>query len=126
MTPQPASQPARMIAEIGARVHLTGVAPPAFWEAVVDALTFRNPKHVEAERMGRWTGSIPKFIEAYEIGNDGIFVPRGFLPRLLAMADCHDVEIRMEDRTRTLPEVDFTFKGTLRDFQAEADRKSVV
>lgn len=122
MTPQPASQPARMIAEVGARVHLSGAAPPAFWEAIVDSLTFANPKWIENDRMGRWNGGTPRYIEAYEIGNDGIFIPRGFLDRLLAIADCHDVEIRMDDRMRTLPEVNFTFKGTLRDFQAEAVR----
>jgi superfamily II DNA or RNA helicase len=114
--------PAPLIAEVGARVHLTGAAPPDFVQAVKEALTFDNPKYAEAVRMDRFTWNIPKHLVGYAETDTDLLIPRGFGPQLLGMAERHGLELEIQDRTRTLPEVGFTFKGILRDFQAEAAR----
>lgn len=108
-----------MIATESSRIHLTG-APAAFLEWVKKALSFPNPRFQDAERMGRFTRNIPRYLSAYETTDEGILVPRGFGPHLRWMAEEMDLPIRFEDRTRIRPEVEFTFKGSLRPYQAEA------
>lgn len=119
MNTQPATRTDPIQAEISARIHLMN-PPLDFTEEVKRALTFPNPKYLEAERMGRWTGNIPRYLVAYESTRNGLPIPRGFGPRLLAMADYCGLEVTFQDQTRVLPEVDFHFKGTLRPFQEEA------
>ncbi len=108
-----------MIATESSRIHLTG-ARAAFVAWVKKALTFPNPRFQDAERMGRFTRNIPRYLTAYEETDEGLLVPRGFGPHLRWMAEEMDLPLRFEDRTRILPEVDFTFNGSLRPYQAEA------
>ena len=85
-----------------------------------DQLSFSNPRWEENEKRGYWNGETPRVLKFYETGNDNISVPRGFIRHLLSLCKRHGVQYRIEDRRRTLPEVDFQFQGTLRPFQGKA------
>lgn len=90
--------------------------------AVVKSLTIPNPKYIEAERMGRYTGVIQKDLSGASIeqGTGNLIVPRGFGYRLPGMAKRYGEPVTWEDQRRTLPEVAFEFIGHLRPYQQTA------
>ena len=85
-----------------------------------DRLTFANPAHQEAEKRGFYTGNIPREIRGWRQEADRLTVPRGFTRQLIGILKNADVQYRLEDRRRTRPTVDFTFRGELHDFQEQA------
>lgn len=105
---------------ISNRMKLSGI-PGHLYDAIVNRLTFDNPKWIENEKMGRWNGDTPQTLEFYHETDDGYLVtPRGFIRQLIGLCRRHNVQFQIVDKRRSLPEVDFIFKGTLKPFQAEA------
>ncbi len=94
--------------------------PGGVADRVKARLSFPNPAHQEAERRGYWTGNIPKEIIGYQVDGDRLIIPRGFTRQLIEILKNGDVQYHLEDRGRTLPTVDFTFRGELLDFQEVA------
>jgi superfamily II DNA or RNA helicase len=96
-------------------------APPELRQALMEKLEFPNPKWLENERMGRWNRGTPRVLKFYDkVGADGLWIPRGCLRQVLLMCRRMGIEHRLDDRRRSLPPVDFTFRGELRAFQATA------
>jgi len=87
---------------------------------IKDRLIFPNPAHQEAVKRGFYAGNLPQEIKGYRVEGDALIIPRGFAAQLVAILRGAGVQYRVEDHRRTLPEVDLTFKGELRDFQVEA------
>jgi superfamily II DNA or RNA helicase len=87
---------------------------------IKDRLSFPNPKFLENDRRNFSNWGIPQEIKGYRIEGDALVIPRGFTRQLLEILRGAGVKYQLEDRRRALSEVDFTFKGELRDFQAEA------
>jgi superfamily II DNA or RNA helicase len=54
------------------------------------------------------------------VGPDGLWIPRGYLRQLILLCRRSGVDHRIEDRRRSRPPVDFTFRGQLRPFQEDA------
>jgi len=106
---------------ISNRAFLQGV-PPVFERELTGRLTFQNPKWLENDRMGRWNGDTPEVLTCYERTSDGLIIPRGYVRQLIGLCRRHGIRYHLEDRRRTLPEVDFEFQGQLRPFQQEAVR----
>jgi superfamily II DNA or RNA helicase len=101
-------------------LRLKGV-PPELKQALMEKLEFQNPKWLENERMGRWNRGIPRVLKFYDkVGPDGLWIPRGYLRQLILLCRRMGVDHRIEDRRRSLPPVDFTFRGQLRPFQEAA------
>jgi len=95
--------------------------PQDFERIIRERMSFTNPKYVEAERMGRWTGDIDPYLFFWHRTHDGgLTLPRGFTRRLIFMARKHGVAYSVDDRRRTLPEVPIEFHGQLRNFQQKA------
>jgi len=65
-----------MKATLSDQIHLSGFTLEQS-EAIQQSLTFRNPKHVEAQQQGRSTYGIPRMLELFEIVPDGLVIPRG-------------------------------------------------
>jgi superfamily II DNA or RNA helicase len=84
-------------------------APEKFEAAVKERLTFPNPKWIENDKRGYWNGKTPKQLKFFEQTDNGLIIPRGFIRHLLDMAKAQGIQYHLEDRRRTLPEVDFTF-----------------
>lgn len=101
--------------------HLQIENPPLDLQSVIkNRLTIVNPAWIENDRIGRWNGQTPRFLHYYEEIPSGLVVPRGLLPQLIGMARHNRERFQILDRTRTLPEVEFQFRGQLRPFQEEA------
>jgi superfamily II DNA or RNA helicase len=108
-----------MLIEITNHLRLINL-PGWLRETLTDRLTFENPAWLENERMDRWNGDTPQYLRCYEERQGALVLPRGFARQLVGLCKQHGVTYQLEDRRRTLPEVDFTFCGTLRPFQEEA------
>ena len=106
---------------INNRVTLTG-APSDLKAEVCQNLVFPNPKWFwENEKMGRWQGKTPRLLRFYKQDGDGTVVtPRGFIRQLIVLCRRHGVRFQLDDRRRTLPEVNFCFAGNLKTFQTQA------
>lgn len=107
-------------------IHITNTlqlkaVPAELKQALMETLEFPNPKWLENERMGRWNRGIPRVLKFYDkVGPDGLWIPRGYLRQLILLCRRVGVDHRIEDRRRSLPPVDFTFRGQLRPFQEAA------
>jgi len=111
---------------IANKIYLSDI-PEQTRFAIMERLMFENPKWVELERLGKWTGSTPKVLTFYEeTENGGLIIPRGFVGQLLRLCRKRNVRYQLDDRRRTLPEMDFSFTGKLKTFQQEAVKAMLV
>ena len=91
--------------------------PSLLRDILIEKLTLINPKWVENERMGRWNRSTPKVLRFYSKTKDALWIPRGLLRQVILLCRKHRIPYRIHDLRRELPEIDFRFKGSLKDFQ---------
>lgn len=89
-------------------------------QAVKARLTMPNPKYDEAVKMDRWTGNIEPELRFYQQTDQGLSCPRGAARQICTIAKQHGEKISITDNRRTMPPVDFQFKGSLRGFQKRA------
>ena len=102
------------------QVVLLGVKPESAAE-IKQQLTLYNPMYEDARKMGRYTGNIPEKLFFFTEGeNNELRCPRGFSDRAYRICRQHGETVEVEDRRRVLPVVDYTFTGTLRDYQEAA------
>lgn len=102
---------------------LTIAGPPSiFLSQVKSRLTIANPAYLENQKMNRWNGKTPESLHYFKESSSGLEVPRGFIRQLIGMAKRTGELYQLDDRRRSLPEVDFTFSGQLRPFQETAAR----
>jgi len=91
---------------------------PELMETLVKKLEFRNPKWLENERMGRWNRGTPRLLKFYDkVGAGGLWIPRGYIRHLIDICRRQGVKFRIDDQRRTMPAVDFSFRGRLKPFQ---------
>ncbi|PKN24115.1 MAG: restriction endonuclease subunit R, partial [Deltaproteobacteria bacterium HGW-Deltaproteobacteria-21] len=93
--------------------------PKAASKIIRDRLTFANPKWIENDRLGYWNGNTPRYLEGFTRTGGGLILPRGFIRQLIGICGGQD-RCEVIDQRRTLPEVSFTFSGTLKPFQEQA------
>ena len=95
--------------------------PSGLRDLLVERLQFPNPKYIENKRMGRWNKGVPRQLRYYRrIRGGGLVIPRGYIRHLIDLCRRQAIQYGIEDRRRTLPEVDFAFDGTLQPFQKQA------
>jgi superfamily II DNA or RNA helicase len=93
-------------------------APAELMQILMEQLTFTNPKWLENDRMGRWNRGTPRELRFYDrAGHDRIWIPRGYIRQLILLCRRLGIDHQLEDRRRTLPQVDFRFAGELKPFQ---------
>lgn len=95
-------------------------APESFCRTIIARLTFENPAYNDAVKMNRWIGNIPKELCFFQRFRNGLSIPRGFTGQLIAMARKSGIPYQIEDRRRTLSDVEFRFNGNLKPFQEVA------
>ncbi|MCF8110888.1 MAG: DEAD/DEAH box helicase [Desulfobacteraceae bacterium] len=105
--------------EIGRKIILRGMKSETR-QAIKHRLTMPNPKYEEAEKRGRWTGNLEPKLRFYEETDRGLICPRGATGQLVRLCERHEEKCWLIDRLRFLPPVEFTFYGSLRDFQKPA------
>jgi superfamily II DNA or RNA helicase len=108
--------------EIGKSIKLTHITP-SMRESLMEQLTMVNPKWLENERMGRWNRGTPKVLRLYSKWKDSLWIPRGYMRRLLIQSRENHLDPHIDDQRRVLPERDFTFSGVLKTFQTRAVTK---
>ena len=99
--------------------------PRQLLDSIGSILTIENPKYEEAERAGRWTGNLEKFLTYYEIRANGngekfLVLPRGFLPSLLKFCKQHRLRWELRDYTLICEPITFDSQIQLRDYQVPA------
>lgn len=87
-------------------------------------LTIDNPKYLAAKKYGRWIGkSLKPKLKYYSEAarQEGLRFPRGFSNQaVLLCRQISGLSPEIVDNRRMLTEVEFVFRGKLRDYQQEA------
>jgi superfamily II DNA or RNA helicase len=105
---------------ISHNLQLTNV-PPEIMADLTEKLEFLNPKWIENERMGRWNRGTSKSLRFYDkVGSSGIWIPRGYMRQLILLCRRQKILYEIDDRRRSFPPRNYTFKGKLRPFQQKA------
>ncbi|MBW2472342.1 MAG: DEAD/DEAH box helicase family protein, partial [Deltaproteobacteria bacterium] len=106
---------------VAGKCHLAGISRP-FMAELQNRLTIDNPKYHAAKKYGRWVGkNFKQKLFFYELTEGCIIFPRGYAAQAIEL--CRKYMGRgpeIEDLRRRLPEVNFSFKGKLRQYQQEA------
>lgn len=91
---------------------------------LMEKLTIENPKYLESEKMGRYTGKMPRYLEFYrQTGEAGLIVPRGYIRQCMLYFKRLGLPYQLCDQRCTLPEVSYGFSGELKPFQKQAVNK---
>ena len=100
------------------KIHLHG-ALLALARQLEQHFTVDNPAFVSAEKMGRYTGDHEPTLRFCTVDNGVLILPRGAVDfvhgRALAFSSVEAIDNRL-----TLPEIDLTFRGSLRAYQQQA------
>jgi superfamily II DNA or RNA helicase len=108
------------------QLKLTLIPEPIYAD-LIQRLQFANPKYIENQRMGRWNKGVPKILRFYRrSGNNGLYLPRGFMRQLMLICRQQGEPIDIEDRRRRLPAAAMTFNGELKPFQKQAVDKMLT
>ena len=95
--------------------------PPEIMEILTERLEILNPKWIENERMKRWNRGTPQSLRFFDrVGPSGLWIPRGYMRQLVLLCRRHKINYEIDDRRRSLPPKNFSFKGRLRPFQQKA------
>ena len=95
--------------------------PEELYADLIQQLKILNPKWLENKRMGRWNRGTPRELKFYDkLNKGGLSIPRGCIRQLIRQCRAQDIPVAITDKRRSLPEVDFSFTGTLKPFQRQA------
>jgi len=95
--------------------------PSEIMEILTKRLEILNPKWIENDRMKRWNRGTPKSLRFFDrVGSSGLWIPRGYMRQLVLLCRRHKINFEIDDRRRSLPPKNFSFKGRLRPFQQKA------
>ncbi len=89
-------------------------------QALESRLTMKNPKFIDLERLGKWTGNTPRHLTFFKSDCDVMFCPRGFADQAFHICKANGEDVNIIDDRRTMPPVSFKFKGELKPFQKDA------
>jgi len=98
---------------------ITGSRPQTLAE-IRNRLTLPNPAYLENEKRGYSNHQTDRLIRCYDTISGGLIFPRGFTGQAIRIAKQNSESITIEDRRRSLPEVDFSFGAKLKPFQSVA------
>ncbi|MBU0699376.1 MAG: DEAD/DEAH box helicase family protein, partial [Proteobacteria bacterium] len=105
---------------ISNNLRLTDI-PSKLGATLMETLRFPNPKWLENERLGRWNRGTPKELRFFDkVRDGGLWIPRGYIRQLILLCRRDGVSYQIDDRRRSLPDVNFNFNGSLKFFQKEA------
>jgi superfamily II DNA or RNA helicase len=101
-------------------LRLTNV-PSDLLAILTEKLEILNPKWLENERMGRWNRGTPRVLRFYDtVGPNGLWIPRGYMRKLIMLCRHAGINYEIDDRRRSLSSANFYFNGKLRPFQQDA------
>lgn len=94
--------------------------PPHLASFLREELNILNIGYVVKERAGLPTYGEKKFIKTLDQTNDAILVPRGFLGKLYAWLDEHNIKYRIVDERLTLDAIGLASSYTMLPYQKSA------
>jgi superfamily II DNA or RNA helicase len=95
-------------------------SPDQLAQKIRETFTIENPRWIDNDRMSRWNGETDHWLTFYKNHPGGLTIPRGAMGLILYFCKEMGVRYQIMDHRRTLPEVDFTFAGILKEYQQHA------
>ncbi|MCW3109789.1 MAG: type restriction protein res subunit, partial [Segetibacter sp.] len=83
-------------------------------------LNFINSEYVIKKRMGKSTYGIEPYFKILDEKRDEVVLPRGFIGKLVRYCKEHSITYQLNDERKKLSEINFSFKGSLYDYQQQA------
>jgi len=94
--------------------------PSLVVDQLQERLSFPNPLWLENEKRGYSNWRVPEVLRCYHVRGGRLFLPRGFIRAALWILRENGLAYELDDRRRSLPEVECRFHGRMQDFQLEA------
>lgn len=85
-----------------------------------DNLNFVNADYIIKKKLGKNTFGIEPYFKTLIEKDDKVFLPRGFIGKLLRFCKDQKVKYNFIDERKKLPEVNFSFKASLYEHQEMA------
>ncbi len=95
-------------------------SPDQLARKIRETFTIENPRWIDNDRMSRWNGETDHWLTFYKNHPGGLTIPRGAMGLILYFCKEMGVRYQIMDQRRTLPEMDFTFAGILKEYQQHA------
>jgi superfamily II DNA or RNA helicase len=89
-----------------------------------EAFTYDNPDFHKRERLGFWTGNIPRFVESYEATEEDLLLPRGGREKIEKVLGAANVE--WLDRREYRDPVRFMTGPTAKRLKFRPDQEALV
>ena len=94
--------------------------PESIINTLKNYLTFDNPRYQETKKRGYWSEGIEKKIICYQEHGEFFHVFRGYTGHLISFFHQNSLKYELIDQRRSLPEIDISFHGNLREYQTKA------
>ncbi len=85
-----------------------------------DNLNFINSDYIIKKKLGKNTFGIESYFRMLEEKDGFVFMPRGFIGKLIRYCKEKNISYQLIDKRKKLTEVNFSFKGSLYDYQQKA------
>ena len=103
---------------IDSKLHIHG-APEKLAAQFCAQFTLDNPLYIAARKAGRYADHLAPRLRFYERAGSSLVLPRGAANSIMRTAQEHG-PVEVEDNRLVLPEIDLTFRGSLRPYQQQA------
>jgi superfamily II DNA or RNA helicase len=101
---------------VNERAYLVN-APESIKKYIRKVFTLDNPEFLAAEKHGRFTGHLDRYLLLYAETADSISFPRGWTRNCIELLEQNGIQFEIEDNRRVLEPVELTFQGSLRGYQ---------
>jgi len=98
------------------RAHLS----PDLINFLRDSLNFVNSEYIIKKKLGKNTFGTESYFRMLEEKDGYVFIPRGFIRELLLYCKENRIPYQLNDERKKLSEVNYSFKGSLYDYQRAA------
>jgi hypothetical protein len=85
-----------------------------------DSLNFVNSDYILKKKLGKNTFGTEAYFRMLEERDGNVFLPRGFVRELLLYCKEKRIPYQLNDERKKLREVNYSFKGSLYDYQKAA------
>ena len=116
ITPQPANGKLSISLNNTIRISRKGL-PPTLTHFLKEELNFANSEFFIKKKSGRNTYETARYYKLIEESESEIFIPRGFIGKLLRFCKESQIEFEFVDERKLKPSIPFVFNAALRNHQ---------
>lgn len=126
-TAEPSATNGRLTISLSNNIRLSRIGlTPSLINFLKEELNFANSEFFIKKKSGRNTYNTTRYFKLVEETENEIFIPRGFIGKLLRFCKESQIEFDFIDERNQKPIIPFSFNATLRTHQTQAIEKVAI